>query len=118
MQNKLLEFWNGFVERCGFVLADGELVELSNCHEDPRNGFRIDAAEILKYGGRVIATWHTHPLYGPNLSVEDYKCFLDWPEWQHIIIHKDTLRIYYVEQNRVLLHDDSDFPRLPEGVVS
>lgn len=114
----LLEFWNPHLERCGFVLKDGAVVEVLNVHEDPQRGFRVDPLEILKHEGQVSATWHTHPHTGPNLSMADYNTFLAWPEWFHYVAARDTVWCYYVEQNRVLLHDDFDLPRVSEGTLS
>jgi proteasome lid subunit RPN8/RPN11 len=113
----LSEFWNEHLERCGFVLSDGTVVEVPNIHEDPQFGFRVDPQEILRYEEQIVASWHTHPHGGPNLSMEDYRCFLDWPKWTHFIVHRGKVWAYYVEQNRVLLHDDLDFSRLPRGAV-
>lgn len=115
--SNLTDYWNPSVERCGFVLKDGSFVELINTHEDTQNGFRINSADILKYEETVAATWHTHPRTSANLSLEDYKCFLAWPNWYHFIVTRDTVQGYYVEQNRVLIHDDLDLPRLSEGPV-
>lgn len=111
----LLDLWSPFLERCGLVLKDGTTVELPNVHEDPQRGFRIAPEEILKYEPQTAATWHTHPHTGPNLSLADYRCFLNWPELFHYVVGHGKVWCYYVEQNRVLLHDDSDLPRLSEG---
>ena len=113
MCSDLTEFWNEYVERCGFVLRDGGILEVPNVHENPQEGFRIAPEVILEHEGKVAATWHTHPHHGANLSVEDYQCFLRWPEWGHFIVHRGKVQYYYVEQNRVLCHA-SDIPRLPE----
>jgi proteasome lid subunit RPN8/RPN11 len=114
----LSDFWNAHLERCGFLLRDGRLIEVPNIHEEPQLGFRVNPEDILNHETDIVATWHTHPHDGPNLSVADYRCFLNWPEWTHLIVHRGKVWAYYVEQNRVLLHDDFDLSRIPGGAIS
>jgi proteasome lid subunit RPN8/RPN11 len=114
---QLCEYWGPQLERCGFILKDGSIVEMPNVHKDTQAGFKIAPEDILKYEEGVAATWHTHPVTGPNLSPEDYRCFLDWPNWSHFIVCRDKVWGYYVEVHRVLRYDDSNFPRLFEGTL-
>lgn len=114
---QILDLWDPYVEHCGFVLRDGSVVEVLNMHESPQDGFRISPEDILKHEATIIATWHTHPHTSGNLSVEDYRCFLNWPEWFHYICDRSKLHCYYVQTQRVFLHDDADLPRIPEGVL-
>lgn len=114
---RLLEFWGPHIERCGLILKNGAILELPNVHEDPQNGFRVDPAEILKHEAETAATWHTHPSGNANLSMEDYHCFLAWPELFHYVVSRVKVNCYFTEFNRVYLHDDSDLPRLPQGAV-
>ncbi len=74
-------------ERCGFVLEDGTLVEISNVHSEPTKGFRMDPFELLQHlDDPLVGTWHTHPDGDPNLSQEDYAGFLNWPHLKHYIV--------------------------------
>jgi proteasome lid subunit RPN8/RPN11 len=76
------------VERCGLILKDGSTVELPNIAENPETSFRMDLEKALPYltDDQVAATWHTHPHTDPNLSGEDYSCFLSWPDLEHVIV--------------------------------
>lgn len=77
----------GTPERCGVIMADGELVEIENIHEAPANGFHMEPGSFLaavELG--AVATWHTHPGKDPNLSEEDMLGFMQWPDLIHHII--------------------------------
>lgn len=76
------------LERCGFVFADGSLVEIDNIHDTPERGFRMDPAQILEHVDNpdLTGTWHTHPGGDPNLSQEDYAGFMNWPHVEHHIV--------------------------------
>lgn len=74
-------------ERCGFITKRGAVVEVPNTHPHPSTGFRIcpkRIIEAIKKGH--IATWHTHPNTDPNLSGEDYECFITWDSMVHYIV--------------------------------
>jgi len=77
---------NDTEERCGLIMTDGKPLELKNVAEEPKNGFEMDPEQVLAHIGDAIGTWHTHPHSTPNLSGEDYTCFLGWPDLQHHII--------------------------------
>lgn len=76
---------NHLNERCGLII-DGEIVEITNIHEKPDNGFRMDPAEMLIHMGSATATWHTHPVSDPVLSEADYEGFCQWPDLVHHIV--------------------------------
>lgn len=53
-------------EACGFILDDGEIVEIANIHPDPLRGFSMSGQDILnkldkESLSRIIGIWHTHP---------------------------------------------------------
>lgn len=73
-------------ERCGLVMADGSVIDVTNVSGTPELGFRMDAQELLDNVDRAISTWHTHPDTDPNLSEEDYAGFLQWPKLSHFIV--------------------------------
>lgn len=75
-------------ERCGLLLKDGTIVEITNVAADPEQGYEMDAAEALPHikSGAIEATWHTHPQTDPTLSEDDRVGFLMWPDLEHAII--------------------------------
>lgn len=102
-------------ERCGLILEGNILVEIENIHPDPENFVMMPEAEMHQSG--IIGTWHTHPNTSPNLSLEDYKWFSDYPDLNHYIVGKFETWRYYVENNALLVDHYADhlLPRLPSG---
>ena len=102
---QLLEKLEGDLERVGFVLKDGEVVEVTNHSETPEVAFRVSMEDIEKYENDAIATWHTHPGSSKNLSVSDFYTFLSWPHLDHYIVGVNGVQRYYVDENGDLLCD-------------
>jgi proteasome lid subunit RPN8/RPN11 len=98
----LLEKLEGINERCGFILADGSIVEIDNVAPEPEHSFIARGEDILKYIDRVSATWHTHPGSSSNLSQGDAETFLFWPQCLHHIVGTDGVSTYRVENHVVL----------------
>jgi proteasome lid subunit RPN8/RPN11 len=118
MNELLLAHWNPNVERCGFVLNDDTIVECPNVHENPEKFFEISLESIGQYRDRVVATWHTHPMTGPNLTAEDYRAFQGYPEWFHYIVSEREVWCYYVRNKAVILVDENDLSAwLPDGAT-
>jgi len=96
-------------ERCGLILKDGTVVEITNIAEDTRIGYRMDPSEVLPYVEELAGTWHTHPDTDPNLSGEDYSGFLMWPDLMHSIVGfrngKVVVTRYRVEDGTVIACD-------------
>lgn len=91
--SKLLDFVEldelapGRSELCGVILADGDVMQLTNIHPEPDKGFHIDpAAFLVQVEAGATGTWHTHPGHDPNLSEEDMTGFQSWPKLAHHIV--------------------------------
>lgn len=108
----LLEYWSPVVERCGIILDSGEIIELPNTHASPTTHFSFDTS-YFKHPN-VVASWHTHPSTGPNLSVDDYLAFLGHPEVFHYIVGGGKVWGFYIKDKRVLRYEDSDFSGVPK----
>ena len=103
MSQTLLPKLEGPLERVGFILKSGEIVEVPNVCAKPEEGFDVSGEDIVKYADTSVATWHTHPGGNNNLSVSDFNTFLNWPELDHYIVGTNGVRRYYVEQGEVLI---------------
>lgn len=91
------------VERAGFVLSTGEVIEMTNISDEPAEHFRADDVEVLEHIDKEIAAlWHTHPAGTSVLSPDDWKTFLDWPSAQHIIVAPDGIAFYGVKGRGVI----------------
>lgn len=98
MKSKIANFYvdNGD-EACGFILASGQVVSVPNVAKDPKEAFEMADDHVDKYLSKAVATWHTHPRTGCNLSVEDYACFLAFPNIEHYIYDGSRLACYTVD---------------------
>jgi proteasome lid subunit RPN8/RPN11 len=89
-------------ERVGFILQDGQIIEVANVCHDPVNGFEVSGEELIKYEDVAVASWHTHPNTDSNLSFGDYTSFLNYPKLAHYIVGTDGVACYTVENGKVL----------------
>lgn len=105
MKTQLLPFLAGEKEKVGFVLKNGDIVELANICDNPVEGFVIKADDMLKYEDQVVATWHTHPKASANLSVGDYLSFRNYPKLRHYIVGTDGVFEYAVRGKAVVVVD-------------
>ena len=98
--------WRG-KERCGIILASGEIVELENTSTSNEE-FAFDHIHLTRAG--VWATWHTHPLGLHNLSGADYNSFLTAPSLRHFVVTEISVMCFKIERNLLLVidHDYTD----------
>jgi len=64
--------------------------------------------DLIKHKDQALATWHTHPDSGSNLSPEDYTAFLGWPQLRHYIISEQDVWCFFIRNNLVVLCDEED----------
>jgi proteasome lid subunit RPN8/RPN11 len=102
----LLEYAGGEVERCGFILKTGHVIEVKNEAVLPADSFMMPALDIIKYAPDAFATWHTHPKTVSRLSGADYLTFLNWPHLRHYIVGTDGIKAYVVTDGSVFEYTD------------
>lgn len=93
------------LERCGLVLKNGKVVELTNISPEPEKGFEISPDDMVKYEDNIKASWHTHPDHDSNLSEKDYFGFLMWPMIDHYIVGINGVSKYVVRDGIVINED-------------
>lgn len=101
----LNSYLEGDLERCGFILEDDVVIEVTNIAENPADAFKISADDLILYAETAVGTWHTHPRGDANLSEQDYVGFLQWPKLTHYIVGRDGVRSYQVHDGFVLACD-------------
>lgn len=101
-------FWHPVLEKCGLILKDGTVIPVDNTHPYPETGFIIPEDVIQKHSMDIAILWHSHPSNNSNLSVEDYKSFLTYPEYIHRIYGYDEMTDYYVRNNVVYVRDQNE----------
>lgn len=92
-------------ERCGVILSSGKIAEMPNIHPDQTNGFAFDASILNRMD--VVATWHTHPRTGPNLSVEDYRMFQQHPRLGHFIVSASDVWLFIVNDDILVRYENT-----------
>lgn len=98
-------FWHPVKEKCGLILKNGKVIEVENLHPHPTVGFVISEEIIEQYADEIEYLWHSHPSSVTNLSVEDYKSFLNFPQYLHRIYGFDSHTDYYVRNNIVFVRE-------------
>lgn len=108
----LRTYWSDRVERCGFILTNGQVIEVENVANNPETEFEIAESVFNEYADEIKATWHTHTGTNANLSLEDYLTFLAFPEYQHWIVSAKKTVLFGIEENSVVIqgvyHHDND----------
>lgn len=103
IEKSLLSKYDENVERVGFVMKSGKIVEVQNICDKPEEGFDVSGEDIALYALDARATWHTHPKADYNLSANDFNTYLNWPELDHFIIGNNGIRRYVVADGEVLI---------------
>ena len=97
-------------ELCGVVLGDGTIKSVPNIHPDPHDNFAMDATVLDD--PEVVATWHTHPRSGANLTVSDYLSFMSYPDLRHYIISASEIWCYRMDNDILVADEHHNFTRL------
>ena len=103
LTKSLLDLYDGEVEHVGFVMSKNKVVQVENVSDSPATSFDVRGEDIIKYGDKALATWHTHPNGTSNLSAGDMETFLNWPDIPHYIIGTDGITKYIVVDGEVLI---------------
>lgn len=97
------KFWDPHVELCGFILKDQTVVQVENKSATPHSTFEISEEDIQKTGLENIEIfWHSHPNKDINLSLQDYRSFLQYPHHKHRIYTENGFAEYYVRRGFVM----------------
>jgi proteasome lid subunit RPN8/RPN11 len=107
---ELLEYYTlEGVERVGFILIDGSIIEVENISSTPYLTASVDPAFLVENEDRLLASWHSHPGATSQLSGDDYQAFSNWPDLKHYIVGSDGVSSYIVVKGKVV-HEAEDHP--------
>lgn len=104
-------------ESCGFILDDGEIIEIANIHPEPYRGFSMAGTDILnkldnEALSRIVAVWHTHPKGTTTPSMTDIGSIRQGAilrKWDYLIATKDEVSQWNCED--FIEKDDSFWER-------
>ena len=87
-------------EVCGFVMRNGDIVEIRNVAENPYDTFTMDLRQISRKIGvtKIAAMWHSHPGGDIRPSKADLKA-IRLCEWGYVIATADEVALYEAKQN-------------------
>lgn len=97
------KMWHPIEELCGFILNDGSVIEVANIASNTKQHFKISVAILEHYLNDIAIFWHSHPSNNTNLSLEDYKAFLAFPDHEHRIYSETQYTSYYVRRGLVII---------------
>ena len=89
-------------EACGFVMENGDIIEIRNVAVNRMRQFRMDCQEMVEKlidrDDFITAVWHTHPGGNPNPSVKDLEsisCGAIQRNWLYLIVTSTGVHPYY-----------------------
>jgi proteasome lid subunit RPN8/RPN11 len=99
-------------EACGFVMEDGDVIEIRNVSLAPARHFKMDRNQLFeKLSDRtdfIAGVWHTHPggtTHPSRTDLEGIKCGAIQRNWDYWIVTKDSVNLYvsqhYAPQDHV-----------------
>ena len=99
-------------EACGFILDNGDIVEIRNVATNPERSFHMDFHQMVeKLSGRdeyIAGIWHTHPkgtITPSHTDLHAIKIGAIKPDWDYWIVTTDG--VYKYESNRFAPQEDS-----------
>lgn len=83
------------IEHCG-VLVNGEVIELPNSHQEPKENFLIKAEDIKPFIKKPFLIWHTHTEEDfPELTESDIRLAKRWNKPVLMVQHKTGIQDFY-----------------------
>jgi len=89
------------LEACGFVMENGDIIEIRNISLAPRHNFKMDRVQLVeKIRDRVdfiAGIWHTHPsgiLHPSHEDLEAIKLGAIQPNWDYYIVTRHDVAMY------------------------
>lgn len=89
------------LEACGFIMEDGDIIEIRNVATNPAKGFRMDKSQLFeKLSDRIDfiqGIWHTHPsgsLRPSHTDLNAIKIGAIQPNWDYWIVTSEDIAYY------------------------
>lgn len=93
------------LEACGFVMEDGDIIEIRNVSLAPMRAFKMDRQQLIeKVRDRVDfiqGIWHTHPggtIHPSHTDLDGIKLGAIQPNWDYWIITSTGCHLYSTER--------------------
>ena len=93
---------------CGGYIKNGEAIICENDSPNPVENFsfKIEDLMIINDQEGVTALFHTHPNGTSAMTKQDFKAFVNYPDFFHLIVGKDGLLCYKVTERETVIIED------------
>lgn len=88
------------LETCGFIMHNGEIIEIANVARNPYDTFRMSLRQIRREVNvsKIAAIWHTHPGGDIRPGTADLEA-IRLCEWGYLIVTTDAVALYEGKEN-------------------
>lgn len=92
----------------GGYIKNGEVVVCENDSPNPVENFSFKIEDLEKINDEegVVALFHTHPNGTAAMTKQDFKAFVNYPSFFHLIVGKDDLLCYKVTERETVIIED------------
>ena len=92
----------------GGYIRDGKVVVCENDSPNPLENFSFKIDDLMKINdeGGVNILFHTHPNGTGAMSKQDFRAFVNYPEFFHLIVGKAEVLCYKVTERETVIIED------------
>lgn len=96
------------LELGGYVKDTGEVVICENDSPNPLENFSFKMDDLMKINDEegTIALFHTHPNGTSAMTKQDFRAFVNYPNFYHLIVGKNGLLCYKVTERETVIIED------------
>lgn len=96
------------IERGGYIQGN-QVIECENDSINKLENFQFTfdvLDELEKKESEIVALFHTHPNGTSVMSKQDFRAFINYPQFLHLILGKDGISCYKVTERETVIVED------------
>lgn len=92
----------------GYITPDNAVIVCENDSPNPVENFAFKMEDLEKINDEenVVALFHTHPNGTGVMSKQDFKAFLNYPQFFHLIVGKSEVLCYKITERETAIIED------------
>lgn len=92
----------------GYITSENSVVVCENASLNPLENFSFSMDDLIKLNDEenAIALFHTHPNGTGAMSKQDFKAFVNYPDFFHLIVGKAEVLCYKVTERETVIIED------------
>lgn len=92
----------------GGYLKGGKVIVCENDSLNPLENFSFKMEDLMDINDTdgVVALFHTHPNGTSAMTKQDFKAFINYPDFFHLIVGKNGLLCYKVTERETVIIED------------